>query len=81
MKVIVENPLNVNCSPIAIFLYVNMLNKIVQCNNEKELREVTKFIFMNYPVTFKSFFDYGFGRNYMRVRERESCKPFLLVEF
>lgn len=56
MKVIVENPLNVNCSPIVISLYVNMLNKIVQCNDEKELREVMKFIFMNYPVTFKSFF-------------------------
>ena len=36
MKAIVENPLNVNHSPVAISLYVNMLNKIVQCNDEKE---------------------------------------------
>ena len=28
MKAIVENPLNVNCSPIAISLYVNILNRI-----------------------------------------------------
>jgi len=27
MKAIVENPLNVNHSPVAISLYVNMLNK------------------------------------------------------
>ena len=44
MKAIVENPLNVNHSPVAISLYVNMLNKIVQCNDEKELREAMKFI-------------------------------------
>lgn len=81
MKAIVENPLNVNCSPIVISLYVNMLNKIVQCNDEKELREVMKFISANYPVTFNSLFDYGFGSNYMWVRERESHKPLLLVEF
>jgi hypothetical protein len=56
MKAIVENPLNVNHSPVAISLYVNMLNKIVQCNDEKELREAMKFISMDYPVTFNSFF-------------------------
>lgn len=50
MKAIVENPLNVNHSPVAISLYVNMLNKIVQCNDEKELREAMKFISMDYPV-------------------------------
>lgn len=81
MKAIVENPLNVNHSPVAISLYVNMLNKIVQCNDEKELREAMKFISMDYPVTFNSLFDYGFGRDYMWVRERENCKPLLLVEF
>ena len=81
MKAIVENPLNVNHSPVAIYLYVNMLNKIVQCNDEKELREAMKFISMDYPVTFNSLFDYGFGRDYMWVRERENCKPLLLVEF
>lgn len=81
MKAIVENPLNVNHLPVAISLYVNMLNKIVQCNDEKELREAMKFISMDYPVTFNSLFDYGFGRDYMWVRERENCKPLLLVEF
>ena len=78
MKAIVENPLNVNHSPVAISLYVNMLNKIVQCNDEKELREAMKFISMEFPVTFNS---YLFGRDYMWVRERENCKPLLLVEF
>lgn len=80
MKVIVENPLNVNCSPIAISLYVNMLNKIVQCNDEKELREVMKFIFMNYPVTFKSFL-ITVSEEIICGSERESYKPLLLVEF
>lgn len=40
-----------------------------------------KFISANYPITFNSLFDYGFGSNYMWVRERESHKPLLLVEF
>lgn len=31
MKAIVENPLNVNHSPVAISLYVNMLNRITWC--------------------------------------------------
>lgn len=81
MKVIVENPLNAYHSPTAISIYVNMLNKIVQCNDEKELREAMKFISMDYPVTFNSLFDYGFGRDYMWVRERENCKLLILVEF
>jgi hypothetical protein len=81
MKAIVENPLNVNCSPIAISLYVNMLNRITWCKNENELRDTMKFSSIEYPVTFNSLFDYGFGRDYMWVRERENCKPLLLVEF
>lgn len=72
MKAIVENPLNVNHSPVAISLYVNMLNKIVQCNDEKELREAMKFI---------SIFDYGFDSNHMWVSEKESGKRLILVEF
>lgn len=68
MKVIVENPLNAYHSPTA-------------CNDEKELRKAMKFISANYPITFNSLFDYGFGSNYMWVRERESHKPLLLVEF
>lgn len=81
MKAIVENPLNVNYSPIVISFYVNMLNKIVQCNDEKELRETMKFISMDYPVTFNSFFDYGFGANHMWVSDKESGKRLILVEF
>lgn len=45
-----------------------------------EMEEMMK-ISMDYPVTFNSLFDYGFGRDYMWVRERENCKPLLLVEF
>lgn len=81
MKAIVENPLNVNCSPTAISLYVNMLNRITWCKNENELRDTMKFSSIEYPVTFNSLFDYGFGRDYMWARERENCKPLLLVEF
>lgn len=79
MKAIVENPLNAYHSPTAISIYVNMLNKIVQCNDEKELREAMKFISMDYPVTFNSLFDYGFGRDYMWVRERETVNLFSLL--
>lgn len=81
MKAIVENPLNAHHSPTAISIHVNMLNKMVQCNDEKGLREAMKFISMDYPVTSNSLFDYGFGRDYMWVRERENCEPLLLVEF
>lgn len=81
MKVIVENPLNACHSPTAIPMYVNMLNETTKCNDEKESREATKFISANCPITFNSLFDYGFGSNYMRVREREVHKPLLLVEF
>lgn len=81
MKAIVENPLNVNCSPIVISLYVNILNEITECNDEKELRKAMKFISANYPVTFNSIFDYGFGSNHMWVSEKESGKRLILVEF
>lgn len=81
MKVIVENPLNAYHSPTAISIYVNILNRITWCKNENELRDTMKFFSIEYPVTFNSLFDYGFGSNYMWVRERESHKPLLLVEF
>lgn len=81
MKVIVENPLNACHSPTAISIYVNILNEISECNDEKELRKAMKFISANYPVTSNSLSDYGSGPNYMWARERESHKPLLLVEF
>lgn len=81
MKAIVENPLNVNCSPIAISLYVNILNRITWCKNENELRDTMKFSSIEYPVTFKSFFDYGFGANHMWVSDKESGKRLIFVEF
>lgn len=81
MKAIVENPLNVNCSPIAISLYVNILNRITQSKNEQDLRGVMKYAFIEYPVTFNSIFDYGFGSNHMWVSEKESGKRLILVEF
>lgn len=81
MKAIVENPLNVNCSPIAISLYVNILNRITWCKNENELRDTMKFSSIEYPVTFNSIFDYGFDSNHMWVSEKESGKRLILVEF
>ena len=81
MKAIVENPLNVNCSPIAISLYVNILNRITWCKNENELRDTMKFSSIEYPVTFNSIFDYGFCSNHMWVSEKESGKRLILVEF
>lgn len=81
MKAIVENPLNVNRSPIAISLYVNMLNRITWCKNENELRDTMKFSSIEYPVTFNSIFDYGFDSNHMWVSEKESGKRLILVEF
>ena len=81
MKAIVENPLNVNYSPIAISLYVNMLNRITWCKNENELRDTMKFSSIEYPVTFNSLFDYGFDSNHMWVSDKESGKRLILVEF
>jgi hypothetical protein len=40
-----------------------------------------KFISANYPITFNSIFDYGFGSNHMWVSEKESGKRLILVEF
>lgn len=81
MKAIVENPLNVYYSPIAISMYVNILNEITKCNDEKELREAMKVVSKEYPVTFNSIFNYGFGSNHMWVSEKESGKRLILVEF
>lgn len=81
MKAIVENSLNVNHSPVAISLYVNMLNRITWCKNENELRDTMKFSSIEYPVTFNSIFDYGFDSNHMWVSEKESGKRLILVEF
>lgn len=81
MKAIVENPLNVDCSPIAISLYVNILNRITWCKNENELRDTMKFSSIEYPVTFNSLFDYGFDSNHMWVSEKESGKRLILIEF
>lgn len=81
MKAIVENPLNVNHSPVAISLYVNMLNRITWCKNENELKDIMKFSSIEYPVTFKSLFDYGFDSNHMWVSDKESGKRLILVEF
>lgn len=49
--------------------------------NEGELRDAIKFISMEFPVTFNSYFEYGFGRNHMWVSEWESGKRLIFVEF
>lgn len=49
--------------------------------NENELRDTMKFSSIEYPVTFNSIFDYGFGSNHMWVSEKESGKRLILVEF
>lgn len=81
MKAIVENSLNVYHSPIAISMYVNILNRITWCKNENELRDTMNFSSIEYPVTFNSIFDYGFSSNHMWVSEKESGKRLILVEF
>lgn len=81
MKAIAENPLNVNCSPTAISLYANMLNRITRRKNENELRDTMKFSSIGYPATFNPIFGYGSGSSHMRVSERESGKRLILVEF
>lgn len=53
--------------------------EILKESIDKSVRDAMKSF--GYPVTFNSLFDYGFGRDYMWVRERENCKPLLLVEF
>lgn len=40
-----------------------------------------KYAFIEYPATFNSIFDYGFGSNHMWVSEKESGKRLILVEF
>lgn len=51
------------------------MEEMMKRGNNNEISSI------EYPVTFNSLFDYGFGRDYMWVRERKNCKPLLLVEF
>lgn len=81
MKAIVENPLNVYHSPIAISLYVNMLNKIVQCNDEKELREANEVYFYGLSGYVSILFLITVSEEIICGSERENCKPLFLVEF
>jgi hypothetical protein len=80
MKAIVENPLK-SKFPIIREVYIEILNRITWCRNEGELRDVIRFISMEFPVTFNSYFEYGFGRNHMWVSEKKSGKRLILIEF
>ena len=79
MKAIVENPL-MNCDPESMNLFVQILNEITSCMSEDELRGCMNSLIVRYPY-FKLFFDYGFGHNYMWVKESKSSERLVLVEF
>ena len=81
MKANVENPQNDDYSPLVISIYVNILNRITQSKNDQDLLGVMKYAFIEYPATFNSIFDYGFGANHMWVSYKESGKRLILVEF
>lgn len=53
--------------------------EILKESIDKSVRDAMKSF--GYPVHSSHFFDYDFGANHMWVRERENCKPLLLVEF
>lgn len=54
-------------------------NEISSMISKKQ--QALKFSSIEYPVTFKSLFDYGFGANHMWVSDKESGKRLILVEF
>lgn len=81
MKAIIEKPLSYCNVPLVIYIYVAILNRITQSNNEEELREIMGLLSIECTGTFDSIFDYGFGSNHMWVSEKESGKRLILVEF
>lgn len=80
MKAIVENSLKSKFS-IVREVYIEILNRITWCRNEGELRDALRFISMEFPVTFNSYFDCGFGKSHMWVSEKGSGKRLIFVEF
>lgn len=64
MKATVESVL-LNTSSRSVEIFVEILNAITSCENENELRECMKLIQKRFPVSFSSYFDYGFGSNHM----------------
>ncbi len=79
MKAIVGNPL-MNCDPESMNLFVQILNEITFCITEDELRGCMNSLIVRYSY-FKLFFDYGFGHNYMWVKESDSMETLIFVEF
>lgn len=79
MKAIVENPL-MNCDPESMNLFVQILNEITSCMSEDELKGCMNSLIVRYSY-FKLFFDYGFGHNYMWVKESDSMETLIFVEF
>lgn len=53
--------------------------EILKESIDKSVRDAMKSF--EYPVTFKSLFDYDFGANHMWVSDKESGKRLILVEF
>lgn len=78
MKAIVENPL-MNISSCAIAIYVEILNQITACENEKELRACIKLLEKSHPE-ISNFFNYGFGRNHFWVSDLNGVR-LIFVEF
>ena len=48
--------------------------------SEDELRGCMNSLIVRYSY-FKLFFDYGFGHNYMWVKESDSMETLIFVEF
>lgn len=78
MKAIVENPL-MNTQIHSIKLFIEILNQITSCINEKELRCCIKLLEKNFPE-IPNFFNYGFGHNHFWVSSLNGTR-LIFVEF
>lgn len=79
MKAIVESVL-VNVCTYSMAVYIEILNTIVICKNEEELRNEMKIVKDKFPY-FNIYFDYGFGSNHMWVCEAGKKERLIFVEF
>lgn len=81
LKAVIEKPL-MNNEPEVLHLFVQIINEIASCMSEDGLRGCMNSLIVQYPY-FKLFFDYGFERNYMWVKEKSPYynERLIFVEF
>ena len=78
MKAVIESKFNSHSESAHAGLAA-ILNVIISCLTEDQLREEMKSLFLSRYV--KNHFEYGFGHNHMWVKEIKGVDRLIFVEF